>query len=574
MPQLSEFLSNDVVIGGIYKRYLDCKIDQKDMDFYIMLKGLLHRADHSASAGVDIIATELNYNRKSITNRMIGSFPDPWQLDSLTGNYDQNIILEAGTGMGKTEFALCWAAGSRTYYVLPLRSSVNAMYKRVVGDTFMPPLKDVGLLHSSALNYFVDEDKTDTGITDALDKINLMRQLSLPITISTADQIFPAVFSYPGYERIYASMACSKIVIDEIQSYDPAIAAAILHGISDFARLGAKICIITATLPSICFDYLHKNLKIKRLNPKYKDIPRHKIHLVNDTIDSSQIIDIIDSCTKNPEHKILVIVNTIKTAQKLKSKLEQNNIGASLLHSRFTQEDRARKESDKNGGIMDTGTRGVWISTQIVEASVNIDFDVLITEVSTMDSQIQRWGRIWRNRDNSPYDKDPPNIYVATKQESGIYDTEITENTIDVLESNLDKTKSDRDAYDMFNCVFSSQALIDTKYKTTFDSSVEKLDVLEYTAETKSIAQKLFRDISNIDVIPQSIYESNKDHINKLKDDLHVSKSKRLAALFELKKKTVSTRQSKSLKLQSLDEKYNIKIATADYSFEYGLIID
>src|SRR5699024_4868521 len=73
----------------------------------------------------------------------------------------------------------------------------------------------------------------------------------------------------------------------------------------------------------------------------------------------------------------------------------------------------------------DSHCHGIWITTQLVEASIDIDFDVLFTELSMIDSLLQRFGRCYRKRE---LDHDAPNIYIYTEDVSGkgsIYDKDI-----------------------------------------------------------------------------------------------------------------------------------------------------
>ncbi len=68
-----------------------------------------------------------------------------------------------------------------------------------------------------------------------------------------------------------------------------------------------------------------------------------------------------------------------------------------MIHSRFIRRDRRQKEKDINAFSKNTKT-GIWIGTQVVEASLDIDFDLLITELSELSSLFQRMGRCYRKR--------------------------------------------------------------------------------------------------------------------------------------------------------------------------------
>ncbi len=571
---IKNYFSDELIVGDKYKHQLLYRISNNDM-FYIMLKGFLHRADYCASADVPILKHAPNYTKEKI-KKHIQQFPNPWQLDTLRNNLDENIIMLAGTGMGKTEFALYWSAGKKTFYTLPIRTSVNAIYERVK-NSFKLNADEVGLLHSNASEYLKSQE--DNSENDSMSQIlsitDITRQLSMHVSVSTADQIFSSVFHYPGYERIHSTMAYSRIIIDELQAYDPGIIAAILHGLVDFSRLGAKFCIITATLPEFCIKYLDEKIgNITKPDKQYKTHARHQIKLIDDKIDSTQAVEIIKYHAKDPNKKILIIINTVKTAIQMKKLLDKEDINVNLLHSRFTFEDRIKKESDKETGIL-YATRGVWITTQIVEASVDIDFDVLITEISTMDSQIQRWGRIWRNRCDKSYTIDMPNIYILSQpsDDGYIYDKDIVKKTYDILSSREGKKLSDKEAYDMFNEIFSGDALESTNYLESFEKSIRMLEELNFVAENKRDAQKLFRDVPNISVIPKSVYENNKTEINQSIMNLHGgTREERKMALMKIKNKIVSiSYRGNNLQLETIDQQYRIMISDLKYSFDYGV---
>ena len=572
LSELEDYFSSDLLIGDKYMTKLRPEIISHK-DFYMMLKGFLHRADYCASANVPVLETAPNYSKPNM-KKYISNFANPWQLDALSNNLDENIIMLAGTGMGKTEFALYWAAGKKMFYTLPIRTSVNAIYERIK-TSFGLDGQQVGLLHSNAEEYLISSIKNngpeEDGINQLLSTIDTMRNLSMQVAVSTADQIFSSVYHYPGYERIYSTMVYSRIIIDELQAYDPGIIAAILHGLVDFSRLGAKFCIITATLPEFCISYLDERIgKIAKPPKQYRKIPRHLIKLVDGKIDEMSAIDIIKRHATDKDKKILIIANTVKSAIGLKKLLDGENIESDLLHSRFTYEDRMKKERD---GIL-AAKNGIWITTQVVEASVDIDFDVLITEISTMDSQIQRWGRIWRNRDNTQYTKNTPNIYILKHPSDGgkIYHKDMVSKTLNVLASVEGKTLSDNDAFTMFNEVFSNKALEDTDYLDSFEKSVMMIEDLNFTADSRADAQRLFRDVPNISVIPKPVYDEYKTSIDQSISDLHQgNKIQRKKALTEIKNKTAPIHKKYAPRLDMIDAQYCITVADLRYSFDYGV---
>ena len=132
--------------------------------------------------------------------------------------------------------------------------------------------------------------------------------------------------------------------------------------------------------------------------------------------------------------KILILCNTVYRAQKVYRKFQEYGAKCSLLHSRFIRDDRNKKEDLITGigrkeHIIKDDEPNIFISTQIVEASLDIDFDELWTEHAAADSLIQRFGRCYRGRE---YAGGTPNVYIlannngrGTVYDKGIYDTSL-----------------------------------------------------------------------------------------------------------------------------------------------------
>lgn len=123
---------------------------------YCLMKGLLHRLDHCSSAKVKVEdETEENisdYVKKFIENK--GYKPNELQLFSKN-NQDKNLMIIGSTGIGKTEGALLWSKNDKTFFTLPLRISINAIYDRILENI---GYTHVGLLHSTAIDYLEGKD--------------------------------------------------------------------------------------------------------------------------------------------------------------------------------------------------------------------------------------------------------------------------------------------------------------------------------------------------------------------------------------------------------------------------------
>ncbi|MGC1931945.1 MAG: CRISPR-associated helicase Cas3', partial [Candidatus Nitrosopolaris sp.] len=198
-------------------------------------------------------------------------------------------------------------------------------------------------------------------------------------------------------------------------------------------------------------DYLEKHIhpKIEVLPPRFSATPRHRIEVLKGSIDD-EVFNQIDKIEQEGREEqetnssILIIANTVKMAKKLYKDLlarEKHIHKVNLLHSMFTYEDRNFKENDPKKGILYTYRQNkIWITTQMAEVSLNLDFDILVTEISTVDSQVQRWGRVWRNKEGRPYTSQTPNIYIAAadppSDKGSIYDTNVVNLTRQKLGKN------------------------------------------------------------------------------------------------------------------------------------------
>ena len=489
-------------INCMYIKYVQNRIKENDQLYieYCLLKGILHRLDHCSSAGIEVEENTLenivNYVDKFMKER---NFQKNDLQEFCTQNSCNNLLVIGSTGMGKTEASLFWSNGAKTFFTLPIRTSINAIYDRIKEDI---GYQYTGLLHSTALDYLEEKDE----FSNQEEIYNQSQNLYKKITTCTIDQIFPFVFKYKGYEKMYATLSYSKVIIDEIQAYSPEIVAIILKGLEMIYKIGGKFMVMTATLPQIYKKELEKLGIEFEFNEFIKQTQRHKIKLEDKDI--TEDIKIIKEKAKN--NKVLIIANTVNKAIELYFKLmEEKANNVQLLHSRFTYNDRSKKEEKIKEFSHQKGEYGIWITTQIVEASIDIDFDYLYTEMSTLDSLFQRLGRCYRSRQ---YDRQDENVHIYTKNMSGIkyiYDEEINEKSIQLLKKYDGMILEEKDKVKLVDTLYSEEMLKDSKFLKNFRSGMNVLNNLLDYQTGKREAQKLLRNIENINVIPKNIYEEN-----------------------------------------------------------------
>jgi CRISPR-associated endonuclease/helicase Cas3 len=487
----------------------------------ILLTGLLIRLDHAASGGLEVEEPPLTSNRKSLLQKYINSeVLRPFQ--TTFSSKENSLCVVADTGLGKTGLSVLWAKRKK-FYILPNRASVNAMYNTLEG---IYGKGKVGLLHSTAFSVLLDNDrdynKEKSDNKYLVHEYEQTKVLSKPVTVCTADQLFVSAFHAPGYEKIYATMAYSDVIIDEIQGFSPMQIVPIISQMRETMNLGARYLVITATLPHIVTKELENiGVTVVQNHPETIDpIKRHRVSIRH----QSSILDLINEivCRYQERKKVLVICNTVGMAQEVYSTLRRcladtgnNHDSLNLLHSRLLWQTRqlrekqikeaCRQDSLSHKYQSDAGC--IWVTTQLVEASLDIDFEYLFTEISTADSLIQRMGRIWRH---TIIDYDGPhNIIIAgsvdPKSNNKIYDPLLRERTSKMFEAALDKQDYllSPEKRNIVENLYNAENLHGTNYLSQWNQIMNLFLSTAGGANLTELKERKFREVATIDLVPE-----------------------------------------------------------------------
>lgn len=377
------------------------------------LRGLLMSADHFASAFIE----EAQEKFKSLFEVPDLSFyHSPLRKSYLyplsqidTDDIRPHTLVVAPTGAGKTDFLLRRCRG-RVFYTLPFQASINAMYERIKSTV---PNKDVRVLHATSALLVKNNREAQT----------LQSFGGASVKVLTPHQLASVIFGTAGFESIMLDLQGTDVILDEIHTYTDVSRAMVLEIVKTLLKLDCRIHIGTATMPSLLYNAVLNLLKEKgevyevKLEDEVLDgFDRHIVH----KMESEEEIDAVLTKAFDQKEKVLVIFNTVKKAQsefkRLTAKKEFQNIPAMLIHSRFRRGDRValeeRLKKEFNGDGSEQYADGLnpclVISTQVVEVSLDISFDRMITQAAPLDALIQRFGRINRKRTKDTIGKFKP----------------------------------------------------------------------------------------------------------------------------------------------------------------------
>lgn len=368
---------------------------------YALLKGILHYADWHGSAGSPVryslqaresdLLDPIRARCREKKIEFTGLRPFQEACASTLGH----CIAIAPTGSGKTEGSLLWAlrnledmGGGKLIYLLPTMVTANSIFHRLE-DYFGEG--NVGLTHSTASLLFADEEEDRTKVRSAL----FDKTFITPATVATVDQLLFAGFNTGKWPVVEANAANSTIIIDEIHAYDPWTLGLLLASIRHFSRLGARFMLMSATLPAYVLDLLTRALpdaKIVR-DATLLASARNTFRTVDAPLEEAvdEIAEAVDGGAKT-----LVVANSVGACQNLYTTFKKRGLDPLCYHSKFTLQDRAEKEEMINTR---SDSPNLLVATQVVEVSLDIDYDLMFTECAPPDAIVQRAGRVNRRRE-------------------------------------------------------------------------------------------------------------------------------------------------------------------------------
>jgi len=343
-------------------------------------------------------------------------------------------ILEAPMGIGKTEAALYAAykwlndfSATGIYFALPTQLTSDKIYDRM--ELFLNKILHSDckfrslLLHSNA--WLKDTELGEEGMPGREWFSSKKRGLLAPFSVGTVDQALLSVLNVRhNFVRTFGLIG-KVVILDEVHTYDSYTGTVVDKLVETLAKIGCTVIILSATLTNARKKLLLNTEKSDNNYPlissaseegvKFCPITQSssaKIHLTKCTDDKLALEEALKRA-KNGQ-QVLWIENTVNDAQdkfKLISARASSisNISCGLIHSRFIQNDRSTQESywveifGKSNSELRTKEGRILIGTQVLEQSLDIDSDFLISRLCPTDMLLQRLGRLWRHESNNEF---------------------------------------------------------------------------------------------------------------------------------------------------------------------------
>lgn len=471
-------------------------------------KGLLVGADHYGSGMVYSTAEKIKKAFKipdiSFYNRQHPLYP--LSLVS-TNNPSKHTLVTAPTGAGKTDFLIRRCKG-RIFYTLPFQASINAMYERIEEDLRKDnPDMDLRLLHAAS-RIMVKDD------TEEKDLQNL---IGASIKVLTPYQVASIVFASKGFETILADLKNCDIILDEIHTYSDVSKAIVLKIIEVLHYFGCCLHIGTATMPSQLYNAILKILgkeNVYEFKLENAELNRFDRHIIHKPSSFNHLKKVIKEAIKSKQ-KILIVKNRVVHSQELFRALsdEYPRVDKMLIHSRFKRGDRKRLETELKEYYNKSPNACIVVSTQVVEVSLDISFDLMITDAAPLDALIQRFGRINRKRTNDTIGHYKPIYVLPPPEEDKLakpYDLEIITRSYEELPDG--EIFHERDAQSKIDNVFISFENASIEQNTQFKNN--QFLIKELTHVSKSVLLESL-GIDSVSCITESDQEkymySNRD---------------------------------------------------------------
>jgi CRISPR-associated endonuclease/helicase Cas3 len=373
---------------------------------------------------------------------------------------------------------LCASQGQKgCYFALPTQATSNQMFGRIK-DYLLPrfPGKNLNLMllhglaslsaefessrgeESRALAGIGEDedDRMDETVRAAEWFTYRKRGFLAPFGVGTIDQALLSVLRTKHFFVRLFGLSHKTIIIDEVHAYDTYMTTLLERLLEWLAALRSSVVLLSATLPKekrkeLIKAYL-KGLGIRdeepNLSAKYPRVTWTVGNKVNEEqVETSELnrrsitLEWVDGglpTEPDGDFKLgcrlkevlgeggcaAVVCNTVNRAQKIYKELKRYFKGEELdlFHARFLWKDRQEREKRTIEWFGPDGSsrpkRMVLVATQVIEQSLDLDFDLMVTDIAPVDLILQRAGRLHRHKRSRPEGLKEPVLWICKPDET------------------------------------------------------------------------------------------------------------------------------------------------------------
>jgi CRISPR-associated endonuclease/helicase Cas3 len=324
------------------------------------------------------------------------------------------VLLLAACAAGKTLAAWNWAEAQarcheigKVIFLYPTRGTATEGFRDYVS---WAPEADAALVHGTA-RYELEAmrenpseamvEKTFEKLTEDQERLYALGLWSRRFFSATVDQFLAFIeHSYTGL-CLLPVLADSAVIIDEVHSFDRRMFGALLAFLKHF---NVPVLCMTATLPTSRREqlleakltlYPNDELRAEFIDLiETEDHPRYRLEPMTDTDEAMG--QAVKAYSKGK--RVLWVVNRVDECQRIAARLEKRlKIKVLTYHSRFKLEDRQKRHAKTIEAFQQKEQAAIAVTTQVCEMSLDLDADVLITEIAPVSSLVQRFGRANRH---------------------------------------------------------------------------------------------------------------------------------------------------------------------------------